>query len=91
MLIEDDGVRDIPETVQVLAPEIIGRGLDAIIEVARRDDGWRAVVEVVERPAVPDTQDILGRYEIDLQDGAVTGYRRLDCYRRSDTDADEPR
>ena len=85
------GVRDVRETVQTLAPEIIGRELDAVIEVDGRDDGWRAVVEVVERPAVPDTQDILGRYEIDLADGAVTGYRRVDRYRRSDTDAGEPR
>lgn len=86
-----EGVRDVRETVQTLAPEIIGRELDAVIEVDRRDDGWLAVVEVVERPAVPDTQDILGRYEIDLADGAVTGYRRIDRYRRSDTDAGDGR
>lgn len=86
-----DGVREVRETVQSLAPEIIGRELDAVIEVDGRDEGWLAVVEVVERPAVPDTQDILGRYEIDLADGAVTGYRRIDRYRRSDTDAGEHR
>jgi len=50
------------------------------------DDGWRAVVEVVERRAVPDTQDIIGRYEIELDtDATVHGYRRLDRYRRGDT------
>lgn len=85
-----DDVRDVRETVQSLAPEIIGRDLDAVIEVDGTDDGWLAVVEVVERPAVPDSQDILGRYEIDLADGAVTGYRRIDRYRRSDTDVGEP-
>ena len=85
------GVREVRETVQSLAPEVIGRELDAVIEVDGTDDGWMAVVEIVERPAVPDSQDILGRYEIDLADGAVTGYRRIDRYRRGDTDADEPR
>ena len=85
------GVREVREAVQTLAPEVIGRELDAVIEVDGRDDGWLAVVEIVERPAVPDSQDILGRYEIDLAGGSVTGYRRLDRYRRSDTDADEPR
>lgn len=85
------GVREVRESVQSLAPDVIGRELDAVIEVERRDDGWQAVVEIVERPAVPDTQDILGRYEIDLTDGAVTGYRRVDRYRRGDTEADEPR
>lgn len=85
------GVREVREAVQSLAPEVIGRELDAVIEVDGRDDGWLAVVEIVERPAVPDSQDILGRYEIDIADGEVTGYRRLDRYRRSDTDAVEPR
>ena len=85
------GVREVREAVQSLAPEVIGRELDAVIEVDGRDDGWLAVVEIVERPAVPDSQDILGRYEIDLADGEVTGYRRLDRYRRSDMDAVEPR
>ena len=86
-----EGVRDVREAAIALAPEIIGRELDAVIEVDSNDDGWLAVVEVVERPAVPDSQDILGRYEIDLADGSVTGYRRVDRYRRSDTDASDAR
>lgn len=86
-----DGVREVRETIQSLAPDVIGREFDAVIEVDDTDDGWRAVVELVERRAVPDTQDILGRYEVDLEGDSVTGYRRLDRYRRGDTDADEPR
>ncbi|MCW8172936.1 hypothetical protein D8S78_15275 [Natrialba swarupiae] len=47
------------------------------------DDGWLAIVEVVERRSVPDTQDIIGRYEVELDDDVtVHGYRRLDRYRR---------
>jgi len=65
---------------------VIGRGLDGIIEVSRDEDNWRAVVEIIERRSVPDTQDILGQYEIELDEsGEVIGYRRLEKYRRSDT------
>ncbi|WP_129115145.1 gas vesicle protein GvpO, halophile-type [Halegenticoccus tardaugens] len=81
------GVRD---TVLDLAADVIGRDLDGITEVTRDDDGWRAVVEVIERRSVPDTQDILGRYEIELDGGGeIRGYRRLDRYRRADTVPDE--
>lgn len=78
------GVR---RTVEGTATGLIGQPLDSITEVMASDDGWRAVVEVVERSSVPDTQDILGQYEVELsEDVEVKGYRRIDRYRRSDTE-----
>ena len=83
---EIEGVLAVRRTVQSTAGELIGREFDAVSEISPTDDGWRAVVEVVERRAVPDTQDIVGRYEIELDESAtVHGYRRLDRYRRGDT------
>ena len=80
------GVLAIRQTVQSTAGDLIGREFDAVSEIAPTDDGWRAIVEVVERRSVPDTQDIIGRYEIELDEGAtIHGYRRLDRYRRGDT------
>ncbi|WP_321576082.1 gas vesicle protein GvpO, halophile-type [Halosolutus gelatinilyticus] len=87
---EIEGVLAIRQTVRSTAGQLIGREFDAVSEIAPTDDGWRAVVEVVERRSVPDTQDILGRYEIELdENGTVHGYRRLDRYRRGDTAAFE--
>lgn len=87
---EIEGVLAVRRTVQSTAAELIGREFDAVSEIAPTDDGWRAIVEVVERRAVPDTQDIIGRYEIELDgDAVVHGYRRLDRYRRGDTAAFE--
>ncbi|SDR09673.1 gas vesicle protein GvpO, halophile-type [Natronobacterium texcoconense] len=87
---EIEGVLGVRQTVQASAGDLIGREFDAVSEIAPTDDGWRAIVEVVERRAVPDTQDIIGRYEIELDENAtVHGYRRLDRYRRGDTAAFE--
>lgn len=84
------GVLAVRRTVESTAGQLIGREFDAVSEIAPTDDGWRAVVEVVERRSVPDTQDIIGRYEIELDaDATVHGYRRLDRYRRGDTAAFE--
>ena len=80
------GVLAVRETVQSTAGRLIGHEFDGVSEISPTDEGWRAVVEVVERRAVPDTQDIIGRYEIELDtDATVHGYRRLDRYRRGDT------
>ncbi|GAB3029778.1 gas vesicle protein GvpO, halophile-type [Natronobiforma cellulositropha] len=89
--VDDDrieGVLTIRRTVESTATELVGYEFNSVSEISATGDGWRAVVDVVERRAVPDTQDILGRYEIDLdEDGVVEGYRRIDRYRRGDTAA----
>ncbi|ELY56965.1 gas vesicle protein GvpO, halophile-type [Natronococcus jeotgali] len=84
------GVLAIRKTVRETAGKLVGHEFDGVSEISPMDEGWRAVVEVVERSAVPDTQDIIGRYEIELdEDGVVQGYRRLGRYRRGDTKAFE--
>jgi hypothetical protein len=78
---------DVRETVQAVTARLIDHPLDGVVEITKVDDEWRATVEVIERRSVPDTQDILGRYELTLDDPeTVTGYRRISRYRRSDTD-----
>ena len=80
------GIVDVRNQVRNVAADLIGRPLDGITEVRADDDGWYTTVEVIERNSIPDTQDILGRYEIDFNaDANVTGYRRLRRYRRGDT------
>jgi hypothetical protein len=68
------------------AAELLGHEFEGMIQVeAATDSGWRTVVEMLERSAVPDTQDIIGRYEITLDEtGNVTGYELLERYRRGD-------
>lgn len=76
----------IRRSVDTTAEDLIGRPLDGVVEVARTDEGWRASVEIIERRAVPDSQDILGLYEVTLDgSGDIRGYRRVRRYRRSDT------
>jgi len=81
-----EAVLGVRQTIEATAAKLIGRQLDGVTEIESADDGWRGVVEVIERASIPDTQDILGRYEIELSDdGEIEGYRRLDRYRRDDT------
>ena len=45
-----------------------------------------ATIEVVEKESIPDGMDILGTYEVRIdQDGKIMGYERTDLRKRVDT------
>jgi hypothetical protein len=50
-----------------------------------KDDGWQVTVELIERKAVPDTQDLLGLYEVHLDDdGHLISFERKRVRHRID-------
>lgn len=82
----NSSVVEIQKHAREHVPELINQPLDSIIEVDQDDNGWRVIVESIERRSVPDTQDILGRYEVLLDaNGQIRSYRRFARYRRDDT------
>lgn len=83
----NDDLTEIREAVQATASGLIGRPLDGVVSISKTDnEGWRVVVDCLERKSIPDTQDILGQYEIEFsEEGSVVGYRRQHRYRRGDT------
>ena len=70
--------------------ELLGRTPEGIVSLERGQDGWQVGVEVVEIRRVPDTADILARYEVDAdEDGRLLGYRRVRRYVRASVEGDE--
>jgi hypothetical protein len=50
----------------------------------RDDDGWKVTVQVVELERIPNSTDVLGSYEVIVDDdGEVTGYWRTHRFYRS--------
>jgi Gas vesicle synthesis protein GvpO len=68
--------------------EITGLEAEAVTSLERADDGtWKVTVELLELERVPNTDDMLGSYEAELDtDGELLGYRRLRRYSRSQAD-----
>lgn len=65
--------------------QYISKVPDTVISITEDDEKWVVVVEVIERKAVPDTQDILGRYKITLDKyGELQGWRQVLIRRRSE-------
>jgi hypothetical protein len=53
-------------------------------------DTWCVAVDVLEMARIPNTTDVLGSYEVQLDDnGTLRGYRRLRRFNRSDTSGEQ--
>ena len=59
---------------------------DGITGLIKTEEGWTVLLEAVERKAIPDAQDVLGLYELRLDDkGTLLGFDRKKLRKRSDT------
>lgn len=65
--------------------EITGMEAESVSSLQRGDDGtWKVVVEVLELSRVPSTDDVIGSYEVEMdEDGELLGYQRIRRYPRS--------
>lgn len=64
-------------------------GLEPLIApgAGRDGDGWRVTVEMVELHRIPEAQDVIGVYEVRLNDdGELLEWRRTGLRRRDDTE-----
>jgi hypothetical protein len=84
---EKIGILDVRERIMSVSEELLEKPIDGITSIKATDEGqWRTVFEVVERSAVPDTQDIIGRYEIYLSStGEVKEYSLQRRFKRSES------
>lgn len=82
---EKPTIKMILDSALYVVKQYLSKTPDTIISVTESDEKWVIEVEVVERKTVPDTQDILGRYEINLNKcGELLGWRQIMVRRRSD-------
>lgn len=83
-------IQKIHEKARQTAATLLMKDIDTIVGLTKDNEGWVAEVEVVERKSIPDTQDLLGRYELKFdEDGELLGYRRVMLRRRSDREVAE--
>ena len=70
--------------------EITGLEPQAVTSLEREDDGtWKVTVELLELARLPETDDVLGAYEAELDaSGELLGYRRVRRYARSQAGED---
>jgi hypothetical protein len=65
--------------------ELTGHPVEGVLAVRRSDDGgWEVTVQVVELERIPNSTDVLGAYELALDEsGEVREYKRTRRYYRN--------
>ena len=59
---------------------------DGITGLSKTEEGWSILLEALERKAIPDTMDVLGLYELRLDDeGHLLGLDRKKLRKRGET------
>ena len=59
---------------------------DGVTGLSKTDGGWAVSLEALERKAIPDTMDVLGLYELRLDDeGNLLGLARKKLRKRGET------
>lgn len=79
----EEAIKRASEDIAALAKINVER----VVGLSRTDQGWRVLLEGVERKAIPETMDVLGLYEVFLDDsGNLTSYERKSLRKRGDTE-----
>ncbi len=77
------------QVVEKARKEFIGLGkkpADGITGLSKTKEGWTILLEALERKAIPDTMDVLGLYELRMDDeGHLLGLDRKKLRKRGET------
>jgi len=85
-----DDFKDINDKAMDSIKNLVHKKPLSVISVKQSAAGWTALVEALERAAVPDTQDLIGIYEVTFsKDKHLTGYKRKEVRRKGDTGSEE--
>lgn len=77
------------EVVEKARQEFVRLGkkpADGVTGLSKTEEGWAVLLEALERKAIPDTMDILGLYELHLDnEGNLLGLDRKKLRKRGET------
>jgi len=69
---------------------LTGLEISSTVRAEKEGDGWLVVIEVVEKRSIPDSMDILAKYETRLDaDGNMLDFKRAGMRKRIDVSEGE--
>jgi len=77
------GLRETSEQAEKEFSELIGNKVIGTVSAQKEEDGYRLKIEVLERKAVPDSQNLIGEYDIVVDgEGEIESYERVELRRK---------
>jgi hypothetical protein len=78
-------IEEVTDMAFAIAKKYLRKEPEAVLSVEEVQGEWRITVEALERRSIPDSLDLLGRYEIRLnKSGALIGWTQRVIRRRCD-------
>lgn len=82
-------LKEIMERAKKELQSVANLEISSVVGTSRiKDDGWQVTIELIERKAIPDAADLLGLYEVRLDDdGHMVNFERKKVRHRMDVEA----
>ncbi len=86
----EEGFNEIVKLAKESIKELVDKKPLSVISVTKEGDKLIALVEVLEREAIPDTQNLIGEYKLTFnKENKLLGYNRVSVRRKCDTGSGE--
>jgi hypothetical protein len=82
---ENNSLSKITEVAFDAAKRFISKNPEIIVDIKEKNGEWAVTLEVLQRKAIPDTQDLLGRYLFRIsKDAELIGWTQKMIRKRGD-------
>lgn len=79
-------MKEVVEKAKEEIHRLTGLPFSTIVGVSQEEGGWRVGIEMVEKKSIPESQDILGHYEVRIDEGGrLIDFNRVGLRKRADT------
>jgi len=81
--------RETVDDAKLELEQLLGRPVEGVLGMERDGTEWTVMFQVLELQRVPNSTDLLGKYEVTVDDGGeITGVKRTRRYYRSEAGED---
>jgi hypothetical protein len=81
---------ELGQAALITVQELTGYRPEAVTGLVWDGESWCVTVDVLEMARIPNTTDVLGSYEVQLDDrGTLRGYRRVRRFKRCEVGQEE--
>ena len=79
-------VKEVSEKAKKELKEIIGKKTEGVPTIRKNEEGWNVQVEILEKEKIPDTESLIGIYELEMnQEGEIEEYKRISVKKKGET------
>ncbi len=83
---KENSIEELAKLVLSSMSSMLNKKVESVVSInPEKEGGWKFVVEVLERQAIPNSMDLVGRYEVKTnQNGEILNFKQVLLRHRND-------